>query len=39
MNTVVFFVVGMLGQIGVIWLAYSVGHEDGWLDGWDDKRR
>ena len=38
MNTVMFCLIAMAWQAGTIWLAYRIGHDDGWLDGWDDRR-
>lgn len=38
MNGTVFFVICLAAQCAVVWLSYSIGHEDGWLDGWDDRR-
>ena len=38
MNSITFFALGAVAQIAVVWLAYSMGHESGWLDGWEQRR-
>lgn len=34
MNTITFIAVVAVAELAVVWLAYSLGREAGWLDGW-----
>jgi hypothetical protein len=38
MNTLTFVAIVALGEIVVVWLAYSLGHQSGWLAGWEERR-
>ena len=39
MNTLAFIALVAIAEIAVVWLAYALGHETGWLDGWDAGRK
>jgi hypothetical protein len=38
MNSLVFISLVAIGEIVVVWLAYRVGFDNGWLNGWDESR-
>lgn len=37
-NTLTFIALVMLAEAGIVWLAYLMGHQNGWLRGWEDRR-
>lgn len=39
MNTFVFVGLVMLAEAWIVWMAYTVGHHSGWLDGWEERRK
>jgi hypothetical protein len=38
MNTLVFISLLFLSELAVVWISYTVGHQNGWLRGWEDRR-
>jgi hypothetical protein len=38
LNTLTFIALIAIAEAAVVWLAYSLGHESGWLDGWDQRQ-
>ena len=36
MNTVMFIALVAVAELAVVWLAYSLGRDAGWLAGWED---
>jgi hypothetical protein len=38
MNTLVFVGLVMAAEAWIVWLAYCMGFNNGWLDGWDERR-
>jgi len=38
MNTLVFAAIIVAGCAFVVWISYSMGFHNGWLNGWQDRR-
>lgn len=36
-NTLTFVGVVMLAEVAIVWLAYCMGFQNGWLNGWDQR--
>lgn len=37
-NTLTFVGVAMLVEVAMVWIAYAMGVQNGWLQGWEDRR-
>ena len=37
MNTLTFVTVAVIAEVAVVWVAYSLGVQNGWLKGWEDR--
>ena len=37
MNTLTFVGLVMIVEVAVVWVAYSLGVQNGWLKGWEDR--
>lgn len=38
MNTLAFVCLAAIAELVAVWLAYRVGHDNGWLRGWEERR-
>jgi hypothetical protein len=38
MNTLTFVALIALWEAAVVWIAYQMGVQNGWLQGWEDRR-
>ena len=36
-NTLTFVGLVMLAEVVIVWLAYHMGFQNGWLNGWDQR--
>jgi hypothetical protein len=39
MNTLTFIALLAIAELAVVWLAYALGHESGWIAGWEQRRK
>ena len=37
-NTLTFVALVMAWEAAVVWIAYTMGHQNGWLRGWEDRK-
>ncbi len=37
MNTFIFVSLVLIAEVVIVWLAYCMGHDTGWLDGWEQR--
>ncbi len=38
-NCITFVALVAIAELAVVWLAYSMGHQSGWLAGWEERRK
>ncbi len=36
-NTLTFIALVIIAEAAIVWLAYTMGWQTGWLDGWDER--